>query len=299
MSFREPMVLPHNKNVFRRIILPGVILVIGMVMIVLGGLWLRNRLATPREAPEAAAVLQAQQEMPFQVLIPAYLPKSIVREKVQVITDQVGPSGQAMIQLVYPTRRGENLTFYEWLPTEQEIQQTSTAGSCSCMSQVTVTPTEAGEKGDSLRVRAVASAPTVLNSDEARTVLDTLGPAMNQQIFTSLKEVPLAYALPPAVDVPINEAGIQEITLVVTPSGYSPPHFAVKTDVPVVLTFRQLGQVGCGNELIFQWEKNETATLYLPFPTDVKTLEFTPGEAGEFRFYCPHDIYRGVMTVLD
>jgi hypothetical protein len=288
-----------QKTTHRRKVLLGGIFAVCLLSAFFIIVWLVNRTPEAHEAPEAEMVLGAQIEMPFQVLIPAFLPRSFMREELQINTENVGPQGQPMIELVYPTRRGETLTFYEWLPTDQEIQQSATAGRCSCGSQAAVPSTDTSAQDDPLRVVGKVSSPDLITSEEARFVLDTLGPATNQQIFTSVKEVPLAYSLPPPVEVPINEAGIQEVTLVVTPSGYSPEHFAVKVDVPVVLTFRQLGQVGCGNELIFQWEKNETASLYLAFPTETQTLEFTPGETGEFPFNCPHYIYRGVMTVQD
>jgi plastocyanin domain-containing protein len=86
---------------------------------------------------------------------------------------------------------------------------------------------------------------------------------------------------------------------VVTPQGYSPVHFSIKKDVPVRLIFRQLGEVGCGNELMIEWGRGKDATLILTSPSDKQVLEFTPGQAGEFRFNCPHLIYRGVMTVVD
>jgi plastocyanin domain-containing protein len=134
---------------------------------------------------------------------------------------------------------------------------------------------------------------------ELQSILNTLGPATNQQVYSSLDDVPVTYALPPAVDVPINAAGIQEVTLVVTPQGYSPAHFAVKSGVPVRLIFKQLGEVGCGNELLFQWGAGQSAELKLASPSDSQVLEFTPTETGDFRFNCPHLIYVGGMTVQD
>jgi plastocyanin domain-containing protein len=130
-------------------------------------------------------------------------------------------------------------------------------------------------------------------------VLETLGPAANRQIYSSVQDVPLSLSMPEPVEAPVNSAGVQELTLVVSPQGYSPVHFAVKKGIPVRLSFRQLGQVGCGNELIFQWGSRESKTLILDSPADQETLEFTPAQAGEFRFNCPHLIYRGLMTVTE
>ena len=82
---------------------------------------------------------------------------------------------------------------------------------------------------------------------------ESLGPASNRQVFSFVVEKPVIkeMAPPPPMEIKINDQGVQELTLVVTPGGYSPLRFAVKKGVPVRLTFRQLGQVGCGNELIF------------------------------------------------
>ena len=299
MSIGDSEVINYPpKSTRRKIFLSGIIIFCLLIFIV-SLLWLKNRSAEPGEAPEAEIVLNAQMELPFQVLIPAFLPGSFMREKVQVILDKVGPQGEPMVQLVYPTRRGEYLTFNEWLPSDQDTQARSVSCKCVCMSPADCSSVEIGFSVGSLRVMAEVSAPNILSIEEARSVIDTLGPAVNRQIYTSLKQVPVTYSVPPAVDVPLNADGIQEVTLVVTPNGYSPEHFAVQKGVPVILTFRQIGQVGCGNELIFQWGDGKSATIFLASPSDSQTLEFTPAETGEFRFNCPHLIYRGVMTVRD
>ncbi len=150
---------------------------------------------------------------------------------------------------------------------------------------------------EAVRVKVEFSSPNLLPYDELQFVLDTLGPAANRQIYSSIEDVPLSFSVPPPVEISIGSDGVQELTLVVTPEGYSPVHFSVKKDVPVRLIFRQLGEVGCGNELMIEWGRGKDATLTLDSPNDKKVLEFTPGQAGEFRFNCPHLIYRGVMTV--
>jgi hypothetical protein len=268
-----------------------------------GVFWLRNIFDSgPREAPEAERVLSAQVELPFQVLIPAYLPNGFDREKMVISTDQPAPAGEAMVRLTYTTRKGYSLVISEWVPDDPALDQTgSNARSCMCVCR---SRTECDLFGmdltaDSVRVSVRFSAPNLLSYEQLQFMLDTLGPATNLQVYSSIEEIPLSFSVPPAVDVPVNGNGVQELTLVVSPQGYSPVHFAVKKDVPVRLIFRQLGEVGCGNELIFQWGERESATLVLAAPSDTQVLEFTPGEAGEFRFNCPHLIYRGVMTVTD
>ena len=81
-----------------------------------GFFWLRISASEPRQAPEAERVLSAQAEMPFQVLIPAYLPKLFNREKMEILTDQLAPNGEKMVRLTYSTRKGDSLTLSEWMP---------------------------------------------------------------------------------------------------------------------------------------------------------------------------------------
>jgi plastocyanin domain-containing protein len=138
-----------------------------------------------------------------------------------------------------------------------------------------------------------------MTSEEARAVLDTMGPAVNRQVYTSLKQVPVSFSVSPAVEIPLNADGVQEVTLVVTPNGYNPEHFSVRKGILVRLTFRQLREVGCGAELIIQWGEGKNALLTLASAGDSQTIEFTPGETGDFRFNCAHLYYRGIMTVLD
>lgn len=336
-------------------------LLVGMVIAavalgVAGFAWARS-LSAPREAPEAEAVLRAQIDLPFQVLIPAYLPRVVDRARAQIDTSQPGPNGEPMIRLVYPLRvRGVTLELREWLPAgavvsagaqaAQGLQSETPGGpqsealggvqivACRCQtlpqsealsgsqSEAPNGPqseTPGGVQNDALggsnnecmmsemelsvdglRVVIRVSAPNILAMQQIQAVYNTLGPAANrQQIYSSAREVPVTFSVPEAVDIPINEQGIQVVDLIVTPNGYDPVHFAVRKGVPVRLIFRQLGYVSCGNELIFQWGKKQTKTLLLETPDDKETLEFTPTEAGDFPFHCPHYIYRGVMTVRE
>ncbi len=103
--------------------------------------------------------------------------------------------------------------------------------------------------------------------------------------------------LPPAEEVPINADGVQEVQLVVSRSGYTPTHFAVKAGIPVRVVFRQLGYVPGGNILLVRWGQQQEKYLTLSSLTDTQVLEFTPEEPGDFKFNCPHDWYDGVMTV--
>ncbi len=109
----------------------------------------------------------------------------------------------------------------------------------------------------------------------------------------------LVDALPPVEEIPLNAEGVQETVLVVSRSGYTPGHFAVKAGIPVRLTFRQLGYVPGGNILLIYWDSQDEIPLILTSPGDAEVLEFTPTEPGDYRFRCPHDWYEGVMTVQE
>jgi hypothetical protein len=118
------------------------------------------------------------------------------------------------------------------------------------------------------------------------------------EVAASLEDIAaMLENLPPAEEVPVNAEGVQEVVLVVSRSGYTPVHFAVKAGVPVRLIFRQLGYVPGGNELFVRWGSQHETYLILSSPADKKVLDFTPQEPGEYRFSCPHDWYEGVMAV--
>ncbi len=275
----------------------GALVTLGLAVV--GYLWLRNTATRPREAPELEKILAAQAQLPFQVLIPAYLPAAFDRRKVEINTGRAGPQGQPMIELVYPTRRGNTLVVREWLPADQGTEAQQGRRGCCCRGSALCNLLEAGAQVGPLRVTIVPSSAALLSAAQKQLILDTLGPPTNRQIYTSISEVPVTYSLPPAVVIPVNASGIQELVLIVTPDGYVPAHFQVKKGVPVKVTFRQLGQVGCGNELIFSWETGRSSNLKLASPGDAQVLEFVPRQTGDFRFNCPHLIYRGAMTVKE
>ncbi len=284
-------------------------ILVALVLLFTGCSLVKKNSSAPRAAPEAERVLSAQRGLPFQVLIPAYLPRSFLRDKVEIISDKPGPSGEAMIQLIYSMKKGHSLTLSEWIPSDQGVSKEQTnARRCLCACRSSLACNVLGSERDTLgmevtvgsvRVRVQFSAANILSYEQLQLVLETLGPAVNSQVYSSLKEVPVTYSVPPAVDIPVNAEGVQELTLVVTPDGYTPVHFAVKKGMPVRLIFRQIGQVGCGNELIFQWSEGKSTTLKLASSSDKKVFEFTPNQTGDFRYNCPHLIYRGVMTVRD
>ena len=272
-------------------------------------IWVVSSQSAPasRDAPEADKVLGVQANMPFQILIPAYMPKEFNRAGVQIQVNQTGPGGEPMVQLAYGTRDGAMIFVREWVPVNpaMEILAASrpietkwgkgwllTQGDALNAIWVDVGP---------LRTSLYSPSVKVISKEQLLEMANTLGPASNQQVFSFSVEKPVVkeVAPPPPVEIKVNDQGVQELTLVVTPGGYSPLRFAVRKGIPVKLTFRQLGQVGCGNELIFPANPNSPSELKLASESDKQVLEFTPQQIGEFQFFCSHRMYRGVMTVRE
>jgi hypothetical protein len=281
----------------RRWMVAAVMLV---VLISAAGFWIdRTYIASrPVEAPEAGKVLAVQDKMPFQILIPAYLPEAFDRASVEVNVQQTGPSGEPMIQLTYHTRQGASLFVRQWVPAG--LNKETLAGSWpidtrwgdgSLLTQddnLIVIWADIGP----LRVSVFSSNTDILSTEQIVATTNSLGPTSNEQVFASIDATPA-----PPVEVKPDEQGVQNLTLVVTPGGYSPLHFSVKRGLPVRLVFRQLGQVGSGKELIFPTGHEKNSSLLLKNAQDQQVLEFTPQTTGDFIFRCPRNTYRGVMTV--
>jgi plastocyanin domain-containing protein len=75
--------------------------------------------------------------------------------------------------------------------------------------------------------------------------------------------------------------------------------FQVKKGIPVKINFRALGEVGCGNGLIYSVDAENSLNLILEPVTEMKVLEYTPQVSGEFQFQCTTNCYRGVVTVTE
>ena len=274
-----------------------------------GGAWLaaNGRALEPAEAPEAAKVLAAQEATPFQILIPAYMPKEFDRAGMDVQINQAGPGGEPMVQLTYRTSSGATLFAREWVPVNPSMEVLANSrpiqtkwGNGWLLAQITGLAALWVDIGP-LRVSIYSPDMDALSQGQLLEMAETLGPASNRQVFSFMLEQPqIKDAPPPApVEIATNAQGIQEVDLIVTPGGYSPLRFAVKKGVPVRLTFRQLGQVGCGDTLIFPADPPNSTSLKLASAQDKQVLEFTPRQAGAFEFYCSHQMYRGIMVVRE
>jgi hypothetical protein len=147
--------------------------------------------------------------------------------------------------------------------------------------------------GDSSNVYQTATGDVAIDL----LTLGSAGDASGQGIPVLPQRKVTREPLPPAEEIPVNADGVQEVMLVVSRTGYTPSHFAVKAGIPVRVVFRQLGYVPGGNILLVRWGQQQKKYLTLSSLTDKQVLEFTPQEPGDFRFNCPHDWYDGVMTV--
>jgi hypothetical protein len=280
-----------------------------VVLLIASGAWLvsQGRASEPTEAPEAQLVLDVQANMPFQILIPAFLPKEFEREKLQIDVRQTGPGGEPMAQLTYPASKGQPLFIRQWVPVNPEKE-------ILAASRPVQTKWGQGwllKQGEGLiaiwidigplRASIYTSDQQVIDKEHLLAIAETMGPASNRQVFDFVVDPPEVRAVepPPPFEAPVNADGVQEIDLVVTPGGYSPLRFSVQKGVPVKLTFRQLGRVGCGNELNLPYGQNLQAGLKLDDPADKEVLEFTPQDVGDFTFFCAHVMYKGIMTVRE
>lgn len=283
-----------------------VIAIIAFAAILLVGIWLlSNQQPVSAEAPEAQKILDVQSKMPFQIMIPAYLPRSFDRGGVQIDVNQTGPSSEPQVQLIYRTNTQATLFIKEWLPGNPTLETLANSrpiqtkwGKGWMLTESDVLVALWVDIGPT-RVSLYTTRPREITRELILTIAETLGPPSNNQVFyfdlsaQVIKDMP-----PPApIEVQANAAGIQEFTLVITPGGYDPIRFAVKTGIPVRMHFRQLGQVGCGNTLIFPADPPNYTTLQLKSESDEQVLEFTPGQPGEYQFTCGHQMYFGVMTV--
>jgi len=276
-----------------------------LVVLVIGVWQVSSQAAEPqlREAPEAARVLAVQASMPFQILIPAYLPPQFDRTNVEIDVTQTGPGGEPMVHLAYRSPKG-TMFFREWVPInpDKEILSGSRPiethwGNGWLLKQGETLAAIWADVGP-MRISAYSPDQKAVTVEQLLQMVNTLGPASNSQVFSFSVDLPAVRQVepPPPFEVPVKD-GVQEFTLVVTPGGYDPLRFSVQQGVPVRMTFRALGQVGCGKELVLPTDSRNTLSVYLKSDTEVRTVEFMPTEAGTFLFNCSHQMYRGVMTV--
>lgn len=89
-----------------------------------------------------------------------------------------------------------------------------------------------------------------------------------------------------------NTTGVQEVEVVVH-GGYTPDRIEVKQGRPVRLTFLRKESNPCTEQVVLG---DFGISRTLPEGERV-TVEFTPGEAGEFTFHCAMNMVRGTLVV--
>lgn len=242
------------------------ILALGVAALAAGFTFMKYLNPPLTEAPEAGRILAAQKDMPFQILIPGYLPRQFDRAGVEIDVKEGGPGGEPMVQLAYHTRKGNTLFVREWVPANPKLEVLASSRPIeskwgrgwllSGNDSLTALWVDVGP----LRASVYTSATEEATREQILAMADSLGPASNRQVFSFVVNPPQIRDVPPPppFEVPVNGEGIQELTLVVTPGGYTPLRFAVKKDVPVRLNFKQLGEVGCGRELFFPCRSEES-----------------------------------------
>ncbi len=87
-------------------------------------------------------------------------------------------------------------------------------------------------------------------------------------------------------------AGVQEVRVVVK-GGYTPDTIVVRAGQPVRLQFYRDETADCSDRVVLE-DFGIDATLPA-FQTT--TVEFTPEQAGEFRFHCGMNMLKGLLVV--
>jgi hypothetical protein len=280
------------------------------VLIILAGVTFAVTRPKFTDPPEAQKILAAQEGLNFGILIPGYLPGGFDRKNVEIKVKPAAGEGQSSAELTYRYtgwgKKGQTVYVTEWIPAhpELEILENSHPIETSWGKGYLFVPS-----GNSLgtlwvdvgplRVSISTNAVTKVKSEDLVRAANTLGLASDLQVFHFVNEpLVIREARPaPPFQVQVNEKGIQELNLTITPGGYSPIRFAVKKDMPVKIVFRQLGQVGCGNVMVFPADPVSPTALTLRSVTDVQSVDFTPTVAGSFQFQCTNNHFRGVMIV--
>lgn len=290
----------------RKMIALGVVAIVITLAVVVGWHLAEDEPALA-EAPEADAVLEVQQHLPFQILIPLYLPKGFDRASVNITVDQGGPNGEPVVELAYRMRRGQTINIRQWVPLNPDLETLAGSkpietkwGKGWLLTQARGVIALWVDIGP-LRASIYSHDQDVLTREKILQIAETMGPASRRQVFTfevpkpEIREIPP----PPPFEPEINEDGVQEFTLTITPGGYSPMRINVKKGIPVKLHFRALGEVGCGNTLILPIGGASAQSVTLESEQDEKIVEFTPQQAGAFTFFCGHYMYRGILTVVE
>jgi hypothetical protein len=262
----------------------------------------------PTEPPETAKILKAQESTGnFGILIPAYLPRDFNRAAVEVNVNPASPTRGPTVDLAYRGKKDIAIFLHQWVPVLPEMETLS--GSRPVETKwgkgylLTQKDTLICVWVDVGPLRVSISTPNLETISREQLVLmaNTLGLASSLQAYSFITRIPSIQDVAPAppFEVKVNDHGVQELNLTITPGGYSPMRFVVKKDIPVKINFRALGEVGCGDTLIFPVEGGNSLSAKITKEKLLQVLEFTPHTAGGVNFNCTTQCYQGVMTVKE
>ncbi len=92
----------------------------------------------------------------------------------------------------------------------------------------------------------------------------------------------------------VMKGEVQEISMNVDYSGWSPRVFTLKKGVPVQWTINGNGLTGCNRRVIVK-----DYNLDIPLKEGKNVVEFTPSEEGSVTWSCPMGMLRGVFIVSE
>lgn len=191
----------HDTGVSRRIL--WLALILFGISAVMGGILLSRHLnPVSTKDTEAEKILNVQASIPFQILIPAYLPKQFDRTGVDVNVNQKGPGGEPMVQLTYRTRTGATLFVREWVPVNPDMEVLASSrpiqtkwGRGWMLSQGQNLFTLWVDVGP-LRTSIYTTRLDVLKREEVLAIANSLGPASNRQVFSLVEDTPQISEVP-------------------------------------------------------------------------------------------------------
>ncbi len=279
----------------------------GVVVVAVAAGIFFGRQPAPSQAPEAAKIMAAQQDMKFGILIPRYMPRGFEREAVDLKIDPDGSNGKPVAELTYHNpRKGAVISFRQWVPGD--LQGDVPNGSRPIETRwgtgwLLTQPAPAGSiRVDigQLRVAINSSNLEIVGLEEMLQMADTLDLVSDEQSYTfTMEPVTIKGAAAPPFEVPLNINGVQELNLTNTPGGFQPICFLVKKDIPVKINFRALGDNACGSTVSISGEGGISRSLTVSAEKPLQSVEFIPGTSGDFPFNCAHNTYHGLMMVRD
>lgn len=180
------------------------LLILVGISALIGGILLTRQLdPTSAQVTEIEKILNVQASIPFQILIPAYLPGQLDREGVDVNVTPKVPGGQPMVQLTYRTRKGATLFVREWVPANRDIEVLASSrpvqtkwGRGWMLSQGQNLFTLWIDVGP-VRTSIHTTRLDVIKPEEVMAIANSLGPVSNRKHFPSVADTPKISDVPP------------------------------------------------------------------------------------------------------